>query len=65
MWQSSCFLVPSKKKMKLKMNTGKSKVIVFERKEIEVVDFTMPYRVGVPTVGCEVVLGGERMEERI
>ena len=34
--------------------------MVFERREVEIVDFDLPYRVNVPTEGrCEVVLGGE------
>ena len=49
---------------KLKVNAGKSKVMVFERREIEAVDFNTPYRVSVPAVRrCEVILGGEKMEE--
>ena len=49
---------------KLRVNGGKSKVMVFERREVEVVDFSNPYRVSVPVAGrCEVELGGERMEE--
>ncbi len=33
-------------------------------KEVEVVDFSNPYRVSVPVAGrCKVDLGGERMEE--
>ncbi len=45
------------------MNVGNSKVMVFERKEVEVCDFNTYYRVNVPVVGrCEVVLG-ERTEE--
>ncbi len=49
---------------KLKVNVGKSKVVVFERNEAEVCDFRTPYRVSVPAAGgCEVVLGGERTEE--
>ncbi len=48
---------------KLRLNVGKSKVIVLERK-VEVCDFIMPYRVSVPAVvGCEMPLGGERMKE--
>ena len=35
---------------KLNMNAGKSKVRVFERREAEVVDFSSPYRMIVPTV---------------
>ena len=43
---------------KVKVNVGKSKVMVFERREVEVVDFNTPYGVSVPAVGrCEVVLG--------
>ena len=39
---------------KLSVNAGKSKVMVFERKETEVVDFSKPYRVSVPiTERCE------------
>ena len=37
-------------------------MIVFERNE-EVVDLNSPYRMSVPAVGCEVVVGGEKMEE--
>ena len=46
---------------KLKVNVGK--VMVFERKEIEVCDIKTPYRVSVPAERCGTVLGGERMEE--
>ena len=44
------------------MNVEKNKVMVFERKEVEMVDFSAPYRVNVP-IGerCEVGLGGETM----
>ena len=46
------------------MKAWKSKVMVIERRIIEVINFNTPYRVSVPTVGrCEVVLGGEKMEE--
>ena len=45
---------------KLKENVGKNKVMVFERRELVVVDFNTPYRVSVPAVGrCEVDLGRE------
>ncbi len=48
---------------KLRVNAGKSKVIVFERKEVEVVNFGILYRVSVPVdERCEIVMGGERME---
>ncbi len=50
-------------KRKLRVNTGKSKVIVFERKEREVVNFGNPYRVSIPVdKRYEIVMGGERME---
>ncbi len=43
---------------KLRVNVRKSKVMVFERKEVEVVDFSNLYRVSVPEAGrCEVDLG--------
>ncbi|KAK3889856.1 hypothetical protein Pcinc_006182 [Petrolisthes cinctipes] len=52
------------KRRKLKVNVSKSKVMVFERSETEVIDFATPYRVGVPTgTKCEITLRGERMEE--
>ncbi len=45
------------------MNAGKSKVMVFERKEVEVVNFGNPYRVNVPVDDrCEIVMGGDRMK---
>ena len=45
------------------MNDKKSKMMVFERREVEMVDFNIPYRVSVPAIGkCKVVLG-EKMEE--
>ena len=47
-----------------KVNVGKSKVMVFERKEVEVCKFRTPYRVSVPAERkCGIVLVGERMEE--
>ena len=39
---------------KLKVNVGKSKVMVFERKEVEVFDVNAPYRVSVPAVARKV-----------
>lgn len=40
-----------------------NEVMVFNRKEVQMHDFKMPYRVSVPLVGvCEIVLGGEKME---
>ncbi len=51
------------KRRKLRGNAEKSKVMVFERREVEVVDFRNPYRVSVPVdERCEIVIGGERME---
>ena len=45
------------------VNVGKSKVMVFERKEVEVVNFGNPYRVSVPVAErCKIVMGGEGME---
>ena len=49
---------------KLKVNAEKSKVMVFERREVEVINFNTHYRVSVPAVGrCKVVLGGKTMKE--
>ncbi len=49
---------------KLKVNAGKSKMMVLERREEEVVDFNIAYRVRLPTVArCRVMLGSEKMEE--
>ncbi len=43
-----------------RVNVGKSKVMVFERREVEVVGFLNPYRVSVPVdERCEIVLGGK------
>ncbi len=48
---------------KLRVNVVKSKVMVFERREVEVVDFGNPYRVNVPVdKRCEIVIRGERVE---
>ncbi len=52
------------KRRKIKMNAGKSKVMVFERREEEVVDFNTAYSVRLPAVArCRVMLGIEKMEE--
>ncbi len=52
------------KRRKLKVNAGKSKVMVFGRREVEVVDFNTAYRVRLPAVArCRVMLGREKMEE--
>ncbi len=51
------------KRRKLKMNTGKKTVMVFERREEEVIDFNTAYRVRMPAVaGCRIMLGSEEME---
>ena len=48
----------------LKMNVGNSKVMVSERKEVEMCKFSTPNRVVVPAERrCKIVLGDERMEE--
>ncbi len=53
------------KRRKLKVNAGKSKVMVSESREEEVIDFntTNGYRVRLPAVvRCKIMLGGEEME---
>ena len=46
------------------MNAKKSKVMDFDRRKAEEMDFGTQYKVRVPLVRkCEVLLGGERMEE--
>ena len=43
---------------------GKSKVMVFERKKSEVIDFGKPYRVNRQSVlNCRIEMGGELLEE--
>ncbi len=52
------------KRRNLKVNAGKSKVMVFERREEEVVDFNTAYILRLPAVTrCRVMLGSEKMEE--
>ncbi len=52
------------KRGKFTVNAGKSKVMVFERREKEVVDFNIAYRVRLPAVArCRIMLGSEKMEE--
>ncbi len=52
------------KRRKLKVNAGKSKVMVFEGREEEVIDFNTAYRVRLPAVArCRIMLGSEKMEE--
>ncbi len=51
------------KRRKLKVNAGKSKLMVFERRE-EVIDFNTAYSVRLPTVArCRTMLRSEKMEE--
>ena len=46
-----------------KVKAGKSRMMVFERKEVEGFNFSISYRMSVIVVGrCDLVLG-ERMEE--
>ncbi len=48
---------------KPRVNAGKSKVMVFERREVVVGNFGNPYRVSVPVdERCETEMGRERME---
>ncbi len=52
------------KRRKLKVNTGKSKVMVFERAREQTINFAKPYRVGSEAIlGCKIWLGIEKMEE--
>ncbi len=39
-----------RKRRKLKASAGKSKVMVFERREEELIDFNIAYRVRMPAV---------------
>ncbi len=51
------------KRNKLKVNAGKSKVMVFDRRE-EVINFNTAFRVRIPAVArCRIMLGSEKMEE--
>ncbi len=51
-------------KRKLKVNAGKSKVMMSERREEQVIDFHTAYRVRMPAVvRCWIGLGSEKMEE--
>ncbi len=52
------------KKRQLKVNAGKSKVMVFEMREEELINFNTAYRVRLPAVArCRIMLGSEKMEE--
>ena len=48
---------------KMKVNAVKSKMMVFERREQEVDNFSTPYKMSVPAIGRSEVLLGERMEK--
>ncbi len=49
------------KRRELKVNAGKSKVIVFESPREQTIDFAEPYRVGSEVI--QIWLGREKMEE--
>ncbi len=52
------------KRRKLKVNAGKSKVMVFETAREQTINFAKPYRMGSEVIlGCKMWLGKERMEE--
>ena len=47
-------------RMKLRLNNGESKRLVFEEMKVEACDYNTLYRRGVPESGkCEVALGGK------
>ena len=49
---------------KLKVNVGKSKVMIFEKREYEVIDFGTQYRIAKEErTGCKIKLGRENLEE--
>ncbi len=52
------------KRRKLRVSAGKSKVMVFEGREEEMVDINTAYRIRLPAVErCKIMLGSEKMEE--
>ncbi len=52
------------KKRKLMVNAGKSMVMVFERREEEVVEFNTANRVRLPAVArCRIMLRSEKIQE--
>ncbi len=52
------------RRKKLKVNAGKSKVMVFERAREQTIDFAKPFRGGPEAIlGCKIWLGKEKMEE--
>ncbi len=51
------------KRRKLKVNAGKSKVMVFERAREQTIDFAKPFRVGSEAIPeLKIWLGKEKME---
>ncbi len=53
------------KRRKLKVNAGKSKVIVFERAREQTVNFAKSYRVGSEAIlGCKIWLGSGNINGR-
>ncbi len=52
------------KRRKLKVNAGKSMVMVFEKAREQTIDFAKPYSMGSEdTLECKIWLGKEKMEE--
>ncbi len=52
------------KRRKLKVNAGKSKVMIFEKAREQTITFAKAYRVGSEAIrGCKIWLGKEKMEE--
>jgi len=52
------------KRRKLKVNVGKSKVMVFERRMSDIIDFARPYRVNEQSeLECKINMDGVRLEE--
>ncbi len=52
------------KRRMLKVNAGKSNVMVFERAREQTINFAKPYRVESEAIlGCKIWLGREKMEE--
>ncbi len=52
------------KRRKLKVNARKNKVMVFERREEEAINFNTAYSVRLPAVvKCRIILGSEKLEE--
>ncbi len=52
------------KRRMLKVNAGKSKVMVFDRREEEVINFNTAYRVRLPGLAsCRIMLGSEKIKE--